>query len=162
MYFTRLSCLPILSLIWLISHLQSFANTSSKLNGIPTVSHLADGFPTLSQRSFPLDQLASRADKRAIYELPNGWIGRFDRYLTLIPVQMASQYLQQFYDQVQGRVLEKWISQPPVNQFTISWNEIQLNFFSPTSPIPWSFVMAFLRKMALETHLGFTGKYDVD
>ena len=100
-------------------------------------------------------------DKRALYELPNGWIGRFDKYLALIPVQMANQCLQEFYHRVQIRVMDQWISKPPANHFAIDWEGIQIDFFSPTRTVPWDFIIAFLQKMVVDTALGFTGTYDV-
>lgn len=98
---------------------------------------------------------------RDLYELPNGWIGRVDKYLSLLPVQIAASVLESFYNVVIDNVTQKWIYMQPVNCFTITWENIELEFSSTTRTIPWSFVLAFAQRLVDVTRRGFVGKYNV-
>ena len=157
----RILCVPILSLVYLTSFSHCLPNGLSNSNDNAHRSNVRKTSSHLKEPNFPQGQIRPLTVKRVTFELPNGWIGRVDKYLSLIPIQVACQHLQEFYWEVQNRVMERWISQPPVNEFTIRWGEIQLHFSSPTGPIPWRFILAFLQQMVTETHLGFAGNYEV-
>ncbi|KAF6239413.1 hypothetical protein HO173_002675 [Letharia columbiana] len=112
-----------------------------------TINH-----PQYTPKRFPV--------ARDLYELPNGWIGRVDKYLSLLPVQIAASVLESFYNVVIDNVRQKWIQQQqPVNSFTITWANIELEFSSATRTIPWNFVLAFAERLAHLTQRGFVGKY---
>ena len=63
-------------------------------------------------------------------------VGRVDKYLSLLPVQIAAPILESFYNVVIDTVRQKWIEQQPVNSFTITWENIELEFSSATRTIP--------------------------
>lgn len=102
-----------------------------------------------------------RASFDSLHEHPSGWVGRVQKQLSFLPVQIAAGYLTTFYNNVVVQVTSEWVNKPPVNHFTIGWENIQLEFFSATRTVPWNFVIAFAEKMLGETQLGFTGKYEV-
>lgn len=160
----RISIIPSLQtllLVFLDITPQVFANPTSSLTLIPHPHALHSVASLSTDASLQKPQIQARANTHAVYGLPNGWMGRIDSYLSLLPVQIASHHLQEFYNGVTNSVMEKWISQPPVNHFSIGWKNIQLEFFSPTRTVPWNFILGFLQRMARETLQGFTGRYDV-
>ena len=161
MCLSRFLYVLVLSFLYLTSFSHCFTNDLASLKRNTTFSNPTNKYSKLNQPDFLQDRIHSEVLKRTTFELPNGWVGRVDKYLSLIPIQVASQYLQEFYGQVQDRVMEKWISQPPVNEFTIGWGHVQLHLSSPTGTIPWNFILAYLQKMVTETRLGFAGNFEV-
>ena len=161
MRFSRLFCVPTKLSTLLIFALHIYTITLSGLHVEITSSISTENLPSASGLDVEKSYRRSRLDTRAIHQLEHGWMGRIEKHLLFLPVQIASQYLAEFYDQVEKTVEEEWISQPPVNSFTVSWSSIQLQFFSATRTIPWSFVLAFARQMVSETQNGYTGTYDV-
>ena len=63
-------------------------------------------------------------------------VGRTEKFLSLLPVEVAASVLENFYNVVIDSVTQKWIQQQPVNSFTITWHNIELEFFSATKTIP--------------------------
>ena len=62
-------------------------------------------------------------------------VGRIDKFLSLLPVQIAASFLENFYNVVIDSVRQKWIQQQPVNHFTITWQNVELEFYSATGTI---------------------------
>ena len=63
-------------------------------------------------------------------------VGRTERFHSLLPVEVAASVLESFYNVVIDSVRQKWIQQQPVNSFTITWQNIELEFYSATRTIP--------------------------
>ena len=63
-------------------------------------------------------------------------VGRTEKFLSLLPVEVAASVLEIFYNVVIDSVRQKWIQQQPVNSFTITWQNIELEFYSATGKIP--------------------------
>lgn len=157
----RLFCLSILILLRISIAPQSLATPTGSSTKLSRRSD--PGFVSTSpgQNALQHAPLRPRANFDSIYELPSGWVGRIQRQLSFLPVQVAAGYLTTFYYNVVTQVMSKWVDQPPVNHFTIGWENVQLDFYSATRTIPWDFVIAFAEKMLRETQRGFTGKYNV-
>jgi len=161
MHLSWVLCLPkfVLLLVGIAPRgLASLTRSSTKLS-----SHSRPGFTSssLTPNAFQHVPLDPRTNFDALYELPSGWVGRIQKQLSFLPVQVAAGYLTTFYYNVVVQVTSKWADLPPVNHFTIGWENIRLEFFSASRTIPWNFVIAFAQKMLGETQRGFTGKYNV-
>ena len=63
-------------------------------------------------------------------------VGRTEKVISLLPVEVAASVLENFYNVVIDSVRQKWIKQQPVNSFTITWQNIDLEFYSATRTIP--------------------------
>ena len=63
-------------------------------------------------------------------------VGRTEEYLSLLPVEVAASVLEDFYNVVIDSVRQEWIQQQPANSFTITWQNIELEFYSATRTIP--------------------------
>lgn len=88
-------------------------------------------------------------------------IGRVDKYLSLLPAQIAASVLESFYNVVIENVRQRLSQQQPVNSFTIRWENIELEFSSTTRTIPWNFILAFAQRLIESTRRGFIGRYDI-
>ena len=63
-------------------------------------------------------------------------VGRTEELHSLLPVEVAASVLENFYNAVIDCVRQNWIQQQPVNSFTITWQNIELEFYSATRKIP--------------------------
>ena len=154
-------CLPTFVLLLIGIAPQSLASLTRSSTKLSSHSRLGFAPSSLTPNALQHAPLGPRANSDALYELPSGWVGRIQKQLSFLPVQVAAGYLTIFYYDVVVQVTSEWADLPPVNHFTIGWENIHLEFFSATRTIPWGFVIAFAQKMLGETRRGFTGKYNV-
>jgi len=83
-----------------------------------------------------------------------------ETFESLIPVQVAAAVLTNFYVSAFYHVLSIKADQTPQNHYTCELNNLRLEFFSADNPIPWDFVLTFMRSMVACVSRGFTGKFD--
>ena len=63
-------------------------------------------------------------------------VGRTEEFRSLLPAEVAASVLEDFYNVIIDSVRQNWMQQQPVNSFTITWQNIELEFYSATRTIP--------------------------
>ena len=160
----RISWLP--SMLFLILDVV-YSSLASPRPLYPSLfSSAAQGWPesvtsasTKGSRNHVILRRHATFSPRSVHHLSNGWIGRVDKMASFLPGQVAASYLESFYTGVIDKVLHTWVNESPVTHFSISMDNISLDFISETRTIPWNFVLAFAQQMISQTRNGFIGKY---
>lgn len=100
--------------------------------------------------------------QRAIWltNFGKGWVQYLETLESLIPVQVAAAVLTHFYVSAFNHVLSIEPVRKAQNHFACELNNLRLEFFSVDTPMPWDFVLTFLRSMVACVSQGFTGKFD--
>ena len=73
---------------------------------------------------------------------------RYTKLGTVVPIMVAAQSFQAFYQAIVTSVYNQWLYTPQLDSFLITQGQIELSFLSTGSDIPWDFVAAFARRMA--------------
>ncbi|CAD6579417.1 MAG: hypothetical protein ASARMPREDX12_009161 [Alectoria sarmentosa] len=112
---------------------------------------------TRAHRAKILGSLHGRGD--GIHVLTNGWLMKFLRIDSGIPIAIASALLEDFYQRVLDFVQIFTITTPPLKKLSLFVLDLYLDFTCDSTEVSWDFVKAFATAMLAATKKGFTGKF---
>ena len=110
-----------------------------------------------AHRANTLDSLHKRGYDNHV--LNNGWIMRFLRIDSGLPVSIASALLEDFYERVLERVNGYVTTIAPLKAVSIGILDLRLEFTCNSAEISWEFIKAFVTAMLNATKRGFTGNF---
>lgn len=102
--------------------------------------------------------LHNRGDN--IHLLNDGWVMRFLRIDSGLPIFIASALLEDFYERVLERVHEFATKISPLKVVSLFVLDLYLDFECDSAEVSWDFIKAFVRAMLDATKRGFTGKFE--
>ena len=129
----------------------------NSLHALPARHVLSPGY------SFSLDDIQF---PRALTDVPdpiqNGMISRtrYTKLGTMVPIMVAAQTLEAFYESIAAQVHGQWLNTPETHEFIITQGRFQLSFICTRADVPWNFVAAFAHFMADNVSQGWVDVYD--
>ena len=94
-----------------------------------------------------------------IYFLNNGWIMRFLRFDSGLPIPIASALLEDFYARILERVHGFATTINPLKVVSLFVLDLHLDFTCDSAEVSWDFIKAFVTAMLRATKKGFVGKF---
>lgn len=113
--------------------------------------------PQIRDRAKTPSSLHGRGD--GIHVLNNGWLMKFLRIDSGLPIAIASALLEDFYQRVLDFVQIFAITTPPLKTISLFVLDLYLDFTCDSTEVSWDFVKAFATAMLAATKKGFTGKF---
>ncbi|CAD6570769.1 MAG: hypothetical protein ASARMPRED_003922 [Alectoria sarmentosa] len=113
--------------------------------------------PQIRDGAKTLSSLNGRGD--GIHVLTNGWLMKFLRIDSGLPIAIASALLEDFYQRVLDFVQIFTITTPPLKKLSLFVLDLYLDFTCDSTEVSWDFVKAFATAMLAATKKGFTGKF---
>ena len=95
-----------------------------------------------------------------MFRLPDGWSVFFQDFASGLPNQIASAYLEDFYDWAVDNAQELIYILDIGERFAITFGDLSLEFYSATTPVPWTLMSAFASHLRRMTSRGFVGKFE--
>ena len=97
-----------------------------------------------------------------VANLGNGWAAYYQTFGTLLPIQLATSILANFYSHIIDSIQSsRTLSLGDAGPFqAFEWEGIRLEFSSDGHRIPWEFMATFAARMAALTQRGFTGQFN--
>ncbi|CAF9912598.1 MAG: hypothetical protein HETSPECPRED_000983 [Heterodermia speciosa] len=94
--------------------------------------------------------------------IENGMISRtqYTKLGTMVPMMVAAQTLEAFYESIAVQVQGEWLNTPENHNFLITQGRFQLSFICSRADVPWNFVVAFAQFMAENVSKGWVDVYD--
>lgn len=93
------------------------------------------------------------------YVLSNGWLMRFLRIDSGLPISIASALLEDFYQRVLEHVHKLAATVTPSKTVSLGILDLHLDFTCNSTDVSWDFIRAFVTAMLDATKRGFTGKF---
>ena len=94
-----------------------------------------------------------------IHVLNDGWLMKFLRIDSGLPIAIASALLEDFYQRVLDVVQMFATTTPPLKGISLFVLDLYLDFTCDSTIVSWDFVKAFATAMLAATKRGFTGKF---